>query len=322
MRVNREDLPAFADFPLQVDEPKYSAWSVWGAHDELGTLNLLTSERVQAASRLVQRGEVFPLNWNLELPDPPLFKREPMRHIIRNKRPWANEDIYQDFNTQSSSHWDGLSHWGCTCYHNTFYQGARQEESTGREGTRNGIQTWARRGIVGRGILLDYVRWAQQQQISYSPGSNHLITVAEIEAMAQEQEITFQTGDILLIRSGWIAWYLSLSPDKREAFAVNPPYQAVGVSQGEETLRFLWDQHFAAVASDTISFEAWPPQSSDDTLHNVLLPLWGMPIGEMFFLEDLATACASDKRYEFFLTSAPLNKLGGVASPPNCLAIR
>ena len=47
-----------------------------------------------------------------------------------------------------------------------------------------------------------------------------------------------------------------------------------------------------------------------------------LPIGEMFTLDALAAACAADGRYEVFLTSAPLNKLGGVASPPNALALR
>ena len=53
-----------------------------------------------------------------------------------------------------------------------------------------------------------------------------------------------------------------------------------------------------------------------------IIGLWGMPIGEMFQLDELAAACATDGRYEFFLTSAPLNKRGGVASPPNALAIK
>lgn len=54
----------------------------------------------------------------------------------------------------------------------------------------------------------------------------------------------------------------------------------------------------------------------------MIIGLWGMPIGELFQLDALATACAADRRYEFFFTSAPFNKLGGVASPPNALAIR
>jgi len=57
-------------------------------------------------------------------------------------------------------------------------------------------------------------------------------------------------------------------------------------------------------------------------MHRTIIGLWGMPIGEMFRLDMLAEDCAADRRYEVFFTSAPLNKLGGVASPPNALAIK
>ena len=47
-----------------------------------------------------------------------------------------------------------------------------------------------------------------------------------------------------------------------------------------------------------------------------------MPIGELWWLDDLADDCAADGVYEFFFTSAPLNVPGGVGSPPNALAIK
>lgn len=46
-----------------------------------------------------------------------------------------------------------------------------------------------------------------------------------------------------------------------------------------------------------------------------------MPIGEMWNLEGLAAECERQQRWTFFLTSSPLNLPGGVASPPNALAI-
>lgn len=49
--------------------------------------------------------------------------------------------------------------------------------------------------------------------------------------------------------------------------------------------------------------------------------MWGTPIGELWNLEELSRVCAQEKKYSFFLTSAPLNVQGGVASPPNVLAI-
>ena len=56
--------------------------------------------------------------------------------------------------------------------------------------------------------------------------------------------------------------------------------------------------------------------------HTILLPMLGLPLGELFFLDDLAADCAADGRYEFLFTSAPLNLPHGVASPPNALAIK
>jgi hypothetical protein len=47
-----------------------------------------------------------------------------------------------------------------------------------------------------------------------------------------------------------------------------------------------------------------------------------MPIGEMWNLEGLAEDCAEDRRYDFFITSAPLNIPGGVGSPPNAIAVK
>ncbi len=101
----------------------------------------------------------------------------------------------------------------------------------------------------------------------------------------------------------------------------------------------LWDLHVAAVAADNPALEAWPPWAnaapdtrqalrrdpavmSDLALHFALLPLLGMPIGELWDLEALASDCADTGRYESMLTSAPLHLRAGVASPPNALAIR
>jgi hypothetical protein len=179
----------------------------------------------------------------------------------------------------------------------------------------------ARKGIAGRGVLLDYRRWANRQGITYSPNERHEISVEALQAVAAAQGVQFKPGDILIVRSGLIEWYLSLSQEERVTFS-KMPHIACGVAQGRKTLRFLWDNHFAAVAGDTLAFEAYPGHPENGFMHETLLALWGMPIGEMFFLEKLAEDCASDGVYEFFFTSAPLNKFGGVASPPNALAIK
>jgi len=56
-------------------------------------------------------------------------------------------------------------------------------------------------------------------------------------------------------------------------------------------------------------------------LHQYFLSLFGLNIGELWDLKALGAHCKKIGRYEFLLTSVPLNVPGGVGSPPNALAI-
>jgi len=313
-------LPSFDELPAKPGNPPRSAWGLFGDSDQIGTINLLTPERVVEAAHLVRSGRVFPLNWELELPDPPLFYRQAMRHTIVVRRTNVHDDIYDNFNTQSSSQWDGLTHFGHPQH--GFYNGVEAAQVTGKEGTRNGIEHWARRGIAGRGILLDIARWADRRGRGFEAGARSEYSAQDLVATAAEQNVEFHPGDILLVRTGWIKWYVSLDRGQRIDLARKWPHDIGGLGQGEDSLRFLWNNHFSAVASDNPSFEASPPAAETGALHETIIGLWGMPIGEMFYLESLAADCEADGVYEFFFTSAPLNKLGGVASPPNALAIK
>jgi hypothetical protein len=73
---------AFNELPVKPDYPPHSAWGVFGDDDQIGSLNLLTPERVAAAAQLVKTGQVFALNWELELPHPPLFNRAALFHTV------------------------------------------------------------------------------------------------------------------------------------------------------------------------------------------------------------------------------------------------
>jgi hypothetical protein len=95
-------------------------------------------------------------------------------------------------------------------------------------------------------------------------------------------------------------------------------------------LEWIWNNQFSAVAGDAPAFEAWRiypiiemivATQKEYALHEVLLAGWGCPIGEMWDLEKLAEECGKRGRWTFFLCSEPLNVNGGVASPPNAIAI-
>lgn len=330
------ELPDYDDLPLR--SGLRSAWDVWHPGDDrFGCLNLLTEQRVASAAALVERGRTFALNWSMGLPDPPLFGRSAFEHRITG-RPGkiSQDDELSAWNTQSSSQWDGFRH-----IRHVGMIG--HEPGTGHFGgvdnEQHGIDHWARAGIVGRGVLADVGRWRERQGRPIAFGEPDAVMPDELLTCLADQGTEVREGDILLVRFGWTAWYEGQDPAARIEIADPARFATAGLHPGEETARTLWNLHIAAVAADNPAVETWPPGShlapeardeirTDPTrihemfLHTILLPMLGMPLGEMFFLEDLAADCAADGRYEFLFTSAPINLPHGVASPPNALAIK
>lgn len=181
----------------------------------------------------------------------------------------------------------------------------------------------ARRGIVGRGVLLDWRELAIRRGLNYSPFSSHAIPLSELLGVAEEQKTALRHGDILLIRTGWTEEYNKLSNEEKVQLAKRDHRAFVGIEASREMIKWHWDMQFAAVASDTNAYEVCPPNQKlfGASCHEVFLSGWGMPIGELFDLEQLSVTCKKLGRYTFLLTSSPLNIEGGIASPANVLAI-
>jgi kynurenine formamidase len=112
-------------------------------------------------------------------------------------------------------------------------------------------------GIVGRGVLLDYFAWATRKGIEYNPMSRHCITVTDLEAIAKDENVSLCAGDILIVRTGWVKWYEEHGDEERLKHITNGK-EWVGVEGCQETVEWLWNRHFAAVAADSIGFEVWP----------------------------------------------------------------
>ena len=127
---------------------------------------------------------------------------------------------------------------------------------------------------------------------------------------------------MLLFRVGWLGWLRQQSAATAAELAEHPVVP--GLLSGQEMAAYLWNLHIAALATDAIAVEAWPPVTTPDRgfLHLNLITYFGMNLGEMWDIDALAADCAADGVYEFLLTSAPLNIRGGIGSPPNALAIK
>lgn len=116
-------------------------------------------------------------------------------------------------------------------------------------------------------------------------------------------------GTILMIRSGFVARYNQMSPENRADILRNEKTEYAGLKQEAAMLDWLHDCYFAAVGGDAPAFERWPPQE-EYFLHEYVLALWGMPIGEMWDLERVVALCRELGRWTFFIMSAPANVEG------------
>ncbi|MGE0387556.1 MAG: cyclase family protein [Gammaproteobacteria bacterium] len=329
-------LPAYDELPVTPGAPPGSSWGVWGAQDQLGTLNLLNDARTLEAVRLVRRGAVFPLGLPLHEPDPHLVWRTPPRHRIlhvgheaRGMQPGGADDTgpghvdrddYLDgLWLQGSSQWDGLTHirhprWG-------NYNGVPDADIHGGPGTKLGVDQWAARAIVGRGVLLDIPAYMRDAGRPYDPKGSHAITGADLDAAARRQGVQVQSGDILLLHTGWMQCYLQADREERARMVEPGKGRAPGLECARRSLEYVWNLHVAAIAADTMGVEVAGPEYSFE-LHQDLLPLLGIPLGEYWVLDALARDCAADGQYAFLLVSVPLNVRGGVGSPPQAVAIK
>lgn len=187
------------------------------------------------------------------------------------------------------------------------------------------IHHWAEHGIVGRGILIDYRGYAHKKGINYDPYEYYPISFEELYHCGKDQGIDIRPaaqggdikiGDILFVRTGFVEAYYSKTPEERSKMALRPHalgkddgQRYAGLSQEQRILDWLHDCYFAAVAGDAPAFEAWPSHE-EYHLHEYILALWGMPLGEMLDLEKLAQTCRERGRWTFFFSSAPANCLG------------
>ncbi|KAL3448114.1 hypothetical protein BJX65DRAFT_307401 [Aspergillus insuetus] len=311
------DVPPFSALPLNPTHPRHSAWDVWGKDDQLGTLNHLTPQVVVQAKDEIRSGVRIGLNWPLnEMRTPPAF-RKPLEHKINTIEGGLMHDDTLCFNTQTSSQWDGFRH--CGYEDGQFYGGVTASEIRENQTDRIGVHAWCEQGIVGRGVLVDFASYAASENLPFDALGRSEISLQTIKRILQRDGTVIRPGDILVIRTGFLKAYTSTTEAKREELVSADPLQYPGVENSRDLAGWLWDSRIAAICCDAPGFEAMPPRGF--FLHPILLAGFGMPIGELFDLERLTEYCASSKRWTFFFTSEPLNVRGGVASPPNALAI-
>lgn len=207
---------------------------------------------------------------------------------------------------QASTQLDGFGHFG---YDHFLYNGYWAGLVTARSGARRlGIHHQAE-GIVGRGILLDVAR------VCGTDPFEDAIDADMLEAAATHHGISPESGDTLLVRTGWLeAWWSDRDLRRRRRSSGLAP----------STIEWIADHDIAMVAADNRTVEVVPGPEHSPLLafHRAALVDLGLLVGELFDLEALAADCAEDGVYDFFFAAMPLPVVNGVGSPLNPLAVK
>lgn len=319
-------LPTYRQLLDRTGAPPGSTWGLFGDGDERGMANLATQEGVLDAMSCVRRGACFSLDYPLNAFDPSIANRPPPAHHVVSRHRDQRDDYLDGFWPQASSQVDGLRHR--RHHEHGFYGGAADADISAGSPTL-GVNRWADSPIVARALLVDVslFRAAKGSPIDHARGEHLPIDTVDEALTWQGSEL--RPGDCLLLHTGWSEWYLrGLDGDGRAE--VCRSRRCTGVAQSHDMLEWLWDHRVSLAAADTFAFEALPasPDSpfggdtDDGMMHQELIALLGLPLGELWRLHDLAQDCATTRSYESLLVVKPLNLTGGVGSPANAVAIR
>lgn len=312
----------------------------FGHDDQRGTLNFISCERRLAAVREVREGRAFVLSLPLDLPGPgiqPPFRHPPRLietagHNLPLERLFPVEqaiDIGCDdavtLYLQYSTQWDALSHIGARFDANgdgideiVYYNGYRANEdivgSSQDEGPRAhklGIEHLAESGIQGRGVLVDL--YAVYGESKVQVGFDALMTVLE------QQQIIVEEGDILCLHTGFAGKIMN---EGRDACPEMLAQSFVNLDGHDRRLQqWIKDSRIAAIVCDNVAVESMDV-ACHTQMHDVVLPLHhhclfklGMPLGELWYLTELAAHLRETGRTRFLLTAPPLRLPGAVGSP-------
>jgi len=282
-------------------------WGRWGADDQVGAVNVITSEKRVAAAQLVRSGRAVSLC--REFPKTPAANNpNPAQHFIHSgvRQPGGGmaRDYYGiSYHGQASTHLDSLCHvWNA----DGMWNGRHASEELTFDGARWGAITNWSNGIITRGVLLDVPRFRGEAFVT----QEQPIHGWELEEVAQEQGVRLEPGDALVVYGGREAW------DR-----VNPAWGSGAARPGlhASCLPFIRDNDVSLLVWDMMDHM---PNGYDIpwSVHGVIFA-YGVGLVDNALLEPLAAACVEEGRYEFMLMVLPLVVVGGTGSPLNPVAL-
>ena len=302
-----------------------SNWGRWGADDQRGTLNYITTDTVRNAARLVRSGRALSLQLPLDSngPQTGAFGRvNPIHQMVAtgldhlagsqtyssDPLGWGFADDSLFLFLQGGTQWDALGH---IFRDGKMFNGFSASEVTSSGANRGGVENMPT--VVSRGVLLDMPRVLGKPHLL--PGE--AIQPEDLDRACAEHGVEIESGDVLLIRTGDMQARREL-PGWGDYSAGDAP----GLSL--RTAPWLHERQVAAIATDTWGAEVRPNEldKTFQPLHLILIVSMGLLVGEIWQLDDLAEECAADGVYEFMFVGPPLLIPKAVGAPLNPQAIK
>jgi kynurenine formamidase len=309
-------VPEIAARSARFREPSASPF---GPDDQIGMLNLVRPEAMQAALSDVDPWRSFDLavdyflgmpNW-LVSGDPPFqiwMSSTPGGGVLddqmgvgeaQNRMVGRSGDCISMY-THSGTHVDALNHMG---YGGTVWNRFDEHHHLG---SRHWLVSGADKHppIVARGVLIDV---PGAHGVDVLPDS-HGIGAEEIRDVLGRQGTELRPGDVVLVRTGRMRCW----PDA-DAFIPNEP----GLNRDGAEL--LAEAGAIMIGADNIGLEQIPSADRENwqVVHTFLLAEAGVPIMEIVNLEELA----GEGVYEFAFIGACLKIRGATGAPIRPVAL-
>ena len=294
-------------------------WGQWGPDDELGALNYLTPVKVAEAARLVRSGRqvsmAVPVN-SAAGPDNP---RPAERFICQGHDhdvgsggvTFATDYLGLAFHGDCHTHMDALCH---VAYRGHVYNGRPASEVIDSTGAFALDVTTYRRGLVGRGVLLDVPRFRGVSWLE--PGE--AVTRRELEAIERAEGVELGEGDIFVFRTGHHRRRVDLGAWDNSL----PPAGEGKAGLHVDTARWQFERRISAFLPDGDG-ETIPSVVEGVTfpIHALQVTAMGMLAADSLQLEELAAACVEEGRWEFLVVGLPLRWPRATGSPWNPIAV-
>jgi kynurenine formamidase len=282
--------------------------SKWGAGDERGSGNLMGPKSVLNAAKFIKTGEVVELSHVLHTGMPvsstrrfEVFTKRTTDYLGTNRR-GSNEELAVAEIGQVGTQFDGFAH---QTHENSLYNCFKMEDIATRTGFKKlGIEKVG--PLITRGVLIDVAGYKGVDML----GETYEITVVDLEGALKKQNLTLQSGDAVIIHTGWGKLW---DKDNARYMKSNP---GIGVPAAQ----WLIAKEPMLLGADNTPVEVSPnPDKLLSTpIHQLALVITGVHLLEHMKLDELA----AKQVYEFAFVITPLKLEGFTGSTVAPIAIR